>query len=517
MSESKLTLPQIRFMTDIQDFPYSTNTSALFETIRHLPNPVWLDSGKPRSLQGRFDIISAAPLQVLESRGGVTRTSGSNIASSRSQENPFVLAQRLLDEMSAQQYSEVSGDHSPALPFTGGLIGSFGYQAGNNFSATDTALDKGLTDIVDFPDMRLGFYAWALVINHQIRQAWLVFHPACPAALKAEIEALSSAAATAQQKAGSDKTSNDSSKLAGFHLTKDFTPSTDKAAYLDAVARIQSYIAAGDCYQANYAQHFSASYAGEPWLAYQHLRDVLPSPFSAYLEWDGLESNGLESNGLENKRLEKNKLKENRHAVLCLSPERFLKVANGSVETKPIKGTIRRGKTVTEDEEAAITLLNSSKDRAENLMIVDLLRNDLGKACRPGSIRVPKLFGLESFANVHHLVSTITGQLREQESALSLLEHCFPGGSITGAPKKRAMEVITELETLNRSLYCGSIGYVSTNGRMDTNIVIRTLLADGERLHCWGGGGIVADSDPETEYQESIAKVAILLKALNFS
>ncbi|MEH6542804.1 MAG: aminodeoxychorismate synthase component I [Porticoccaceae bacterium] len=485
-------------MTDIQDFPYSANTSTLFETIRHLPDPVWLDSGKPRSLQGRFDIISAAPLQVLESRGGSTLSSGPNIASSRSQENPFVLAQRLLDEMSAQQYPETDDHHTPTLPFTGGLIGSFGYQAGNKRSSTDTALNESLTDIVDFPDMRLGFYAWALVINHQIRQAWLVFHPACPAALKAEIETLSSAAVTPV------KTSSASSSPSGFHLTKDFTASTDKADYLDAVARIQSYIAAGDCYQANYAQHFSASYEGDPWLAYQHLRDVLPSPFSAYLEWNALESNGLESNGLE----------KDRHAVLCLSPERFLKVANGSVETKPIKGTIRRGKTVTEDEEAAITLLNSSKDRAENLMIVDLLRNDLGKACLPGSIRVPKLFGLESFANVHHLVSTITGQLREQETALSLLEHCFPGGSITGAPKKRAMEVIAELEALNRSLYCGSIGYVSTNGRMDTNIVIRTLLADGERLHCWGGGGIVADSDPETEYQESIAKVEILLKAL---
>ena len=471
-------------MTDIQDFPYSANTSALFEAIRHLPDPVWLDSGKPRSLQGRFDIISAAPLKVLESRGGSTLTSGPNIPSSRSQENPFVLAQRLLDEMSAQH-----DHHTPTLPFTGGLIGSFGYQAGNKRSSTDAALDKRLTDIIDFPDMRVGFYAWALIINHQIRQAWLVFHPACPAALKAEIETLSSAAAAAQYKTGSD-----SSKLSGFHLTKDFTASTDKAAYLDAVARIQGYIAAGDCYQANYAQHFSATYEGDPWPAYQHLRDVLPSPFSAYLEWDGPESN--------------------KHAVLCLSPERFLKVANGRVETKPIKGTIRRGQTVAGDEEAAITLLNSSKDRAENLMIVDLLRNDLGKACRPGSIRVPKLFGLESFANVHHMVSTITGQLREQETTLSLLEHCFPGGSITGAPKKRAMEVIAELETLNRSLYCGSIGYVSTNGRMDTNIVIRTLLADGERLHCWGGGGIVADSDPETEYQESIAKVEILLKAL---
>ena len=476
-------------MTDIQDLPYPANTAALFETIRHLPDPVWLDSGKPRSLQGRFDIISAAPITVLETRGTTTSIDGPDIASSHSEENPFVLAQDLLDDMAARQHADTPDQHreysSVALPFTGGLIGSFGYQLGNKTSSKNAP--KSISkNIIDFPDMRLGFYAWALIINHQIRQAWLVFHPACPATLKHEVETLSRSAAWTH----SVLSTTDLPQKSEFRLTENFSTSTNKADYLDAVARIKDYIVAGDCYQANYAQHFSAAYEGEPWQVYQHLRNVLPSPFSAYLEWD-------------------------KRAVLCFSPERFLKVANGIVESKPIKGTIRRGQTVAEDEDAAITLLNSAKDRAENLMIVDLLRNDLGKACYPGSIRVPKLFGLESFANVHHLVSTITGQLRAEETPLSLLKHCFPGGSITGAPKKRAMEIIAELEGLNRSFYCGSIGYISSNGRMDSNIVIRTLLADGKRLHCWSGGGIVADSDPETEYQETLAKVDILFKALD--
>jgi para-aminobenzoate synthetase component 1 len=160
------------------------------------------------------------------------------------------------------------------------------------------------------------------------------------------------------------------------------------------------------------------------------------------------------------------------------------------------------------------TLFNSSKDRAENLMIVDLLRNDLGKACEPGSIQVEKLFDIESFANVHHLVSTIKGKLANDQSNLDLLKACFPGGSITGAPKRRAMQIINELETVQRSIYCGSIGYISRCGHMDSNIAIRTILAEAGTLHCWGGGGIVADSIADSEYQESLTKVQKLLDKL---
>ncbi len=459
-------------MTDIQDFPYPANAAQVFEQIRTLPSPVWLDSGKPRSLQGHFDIISAAPQQILETRDGITRIGGSQAATTESSADPFMLAQQVLDSIEHSVYQPGS------LPFTGGLIGTFGYSLGRTNVSTPAAID-----VVDFPDMRLGLYLWGIVINHQTRQAWRVFHPACPAPLRAAVTALTGHDLHKKIQRGGENSAPD------FCLTDNFRPATDKATYLKSLSRIKRYIADGDCYQVNYAQHFSAAYQGDPWCAFQHLRSVLPSPFSAYLEWG-------------------------EQAVLSFSPERFLKVAGNIVETKPIKGTARRGQTLQEDQEAAIRLLNSNKDRAENLMIVDLLRNDIGRSCKPGSIRVPKLFALESFANVHHLVSTVTGSLRAGETPLHLLHNCFPGGSITGAPKKRAMEVIAELETLNRSLYCGSIGYISSNGRMDTNIVIRTLLADGERMHCWSGSGIVADSDPEAEYQETIAKVEMLLDAL---
>ena len=203
---------------------------------------------------------------------------------------------------------------------------------------------------------------------------------------------------------------------------------------------------------------------------------------------------------------------------MSLSPERFIQATsdNGDItaQTKPIKGTVLRGKTVEQDQENAIRLLNSDKDRAENLMIVDLLRNDLGKTCIAGSIRVPKLFDLESFPNVHHLVSTVTGKLKTDCACLDLLQGCFPGGSITGAPKKRSMEIIDELEPLQRSVYCGSIGYICASNQMDTNIAIRTVIADKEKLHCWGGGGIVADSDADSEYEESMNKIRLILDTL---
>jgi para-aminobenzoate synthetase component 1 len=199
-------------------------------------------------------------------------------------------------------------------------------------------------------------------------------------------------------------------------------------------------------------------------------------------------------------------------AVLSLSPERFIQVRGSEVETKPIKGTIKRGITPEEDAANAQWLQNSQKNRAENVMIVDLLRNDLSKHC--ANVRVPKLCELQTFANVHHLVSTVTGELKANASAIDVLRDAFPGGSITGAPKIRAMEIIEELEPTRRSLYCGSLGYISADGQMDTSIAIRTLVCDGNKIHCWGGGGIIADSETDQEYRESIAKVKVLMDTL---
>jgi para-aminobenzoate synthetase component 1 len=201
-------------------------------------------------------------------------------------------------------------------------------------------------------------------------------------------------------------------------------------------------------------------------------------------------------------------------AILSLSPERFLRTSNQRVTTSPIKGTIGRGDNTEDDKNMAQQLLDSPKDRAENLMIVDLLRNDLGKSCKPGSIKVDELFELQSFETVHHLVSTISGQLQPGKDAIDVLASCFPGGSITGAPKVRAMEIIEELEPQRRSAYCGSIGYISYDGQMDTNIAIRTMVCEDNKIHCWAGGGLVADSDCDSEYQECMTKVEKLLGAL---
>lgn len=442
------------------DYPYQPNVEQLFARIRQLPDAVWLDSGKPYSLYGRFDLISAAPDAVLETRGGIT-TVTTLTGTHREDGDPFTLAEQL---------TEGFNDPGDSL-FNGGLIGFWGYGLGRAVAALPVADNTAL----NVADMRLGRYLWALLIDHAARQARLVFHGTCPEALRRDVRGL---LAKPPPAAGE------------FQLDSPFQHSQSYAEYLAALAKIHDYITAGDCYQVNYAQHFSAPFHGDTWPAYCALRRTLPSPFSAFMAC------GEES------------------ALLSLSPERFIKCSQGQAESKPIKGTIKRGATLEEDHQNAVTLQNSVKDRAENLMIVDLLRNDMGKSCAPGSIRVPRLFDLESFANVHHLVSTVTGTLAPNQSPLSLLRGCFPGGSITGAPKRRAMEIIDELERQPRSLYCGSVGYLGFNGRMDTNIAIRTLLAADGQLHCWGGGGIVADSVAEQEYRESLDKVALLMTTL---
>ena len=256
-----------------------------------------------------------------------------------------------------------------------------------------------------------------------------------------------------------------------------------------AVRRILEYIAAGDCYQVNLSQRLSAPYSGSAWSLYERLRAASPAPYSAFLDCGD-------------------------HQVLSSSPELFLRVRGGEVETHPIKGTRPRGRTPEEDAAAAAELLSSPKDRAELLMIVDLERNDLGRVCRFGSVTVPELYRLESYANVHHLVATVRGQLRPQITPLECLRAAFPGGSITGAPKIRAMEIIEELEPVRRSLYTGAIGWVDGRGDGEWNIAIRTMVVKQGVVQFHVGGGVVADSDPQAEYEETLAKAGGMLAAL---
>jgi para-aminobenzoate synthetase component 1 len=274
-----------------------------------------------------------------------------------------------------------------------------------------------------------------------------------------------------------------------FRLLAPFVSNYSRDEYLQRFQRIIDYIHAGDCYQVNLAQCFTAPCEGDSFTAFEQLQIRANAPFAAYLQ-DG------------------------EHTVLSFSPERFVKVDQGVVTTQPIKGTKPRSSDPVQDLHNRHALENSNKDKAENLMIVDLLRNDLGRVCSFGSVTVEALFELQSFTNVHHLVSTIKGRLQQPDDVFGLLAACFPGGSITGTPKLRSMQIINELETMPRSVYCGVIAWIDHSGNMDSNIAIRTLVRDRNHIHCWGGGGIVADSVGSEEYQETLDKISMLINNL---
>ena len=438
--------------------PHFPDSVRWFRALRHWPRPVWLDSCRAYSRRGRYDILSAAPQATLTTTGQVTRLVGAS-GESTSTEDPFALLRRYLPEP-----HQLPPEHRH-LPFCGGALGYWGYDLARRLEKLPQQANHDL----HLPDMQVGVYPWAVVVDHERQQSWLV--------ALADVDTTELLTVLLREQEEQENP----------FIINEFKSNLEKKDYLEKVGRIQHHIRAGDCYQVNFAQRFSTTYEGDPFSAYLALRAASPAPFAAYLEWD----TGV---------------------LLCHSPERFIDCRDGKALTSPIKGTIARGITAEEDLRHRARLLNSEKDRAENLMIVDLLRNDLSRTCR--EVKTPALFELQSFANVHHLVSTVTGVLKPGEDALSLLRAAFPGGSITGAPKIRAMEIIETLEPHRRGPYCGSVGYLSADGGMDTNIAIRTLVGDGQKLHCYGGGGIVADSDPEAEYQESLTKIKLLMDTL---
>lgn len=448
--------------------PYPLQASQVFEQLRSLGQPVILDSCHPDSAYGRYDLIAAAPAKSLRLTTQGLEIREGNSAWQSSTVEVFSLLKHWLAEL---------GDlRDQPAPFNGGLIGYFSYDLNRYLEQLPSKAEADIT----LAQMALGLYLHAVVIDHQQSKSWLMVHPLAD---KAMTESFLSRLTTSS-------ISDVKTPPLPFRLLEPFSSNMSATDYRHALERIHAYIQAGDCYQINLAQRFSAPYQGDTWQAWKDLRQVAPTPFAAYLELD-------------------------RGALLSLSPERFLSCDNnGQVETRPIKGTRPRGATAEEDVRLATELINSDKDRAENVMIVDLLRNDLSKVCQPGSVEVPELFALESYPNVHHLVSSVTGRLEDRFSPLDLLRECFPGGSITGAPKIRAMEIIDELEPHRRSAYCGSIAYISACGRMDSSITIRTLVCSENRMYCWAGGGIVADSDIDAEYAETFSKVNNLLKAL---
>src|SRR5689334_22976432 len=382
----------------LHELPYTPDSARLFEAIADWPWAVFLDSGLHHPGQSRYDVLSARPYVRLVTRGGLTEIHADGVELSR--DDPFALVRRFLEIDPA-----MTGD----LPFAGGAIGYFGYDLARRLER----LPARAADAEKIPDMAIGIYDWAVVVDHLEQKSWLAGQGR-DAETDIRWDELVTCFSHAAEHAWPEKA------RAPFRVVSPVVSNFTRERYGRAFRRVQRYISDGDCYQVNLAQRFSAQSAGDPWLAYQAQRVMNPAPFSAYLSTPYAQ-------------------------ILSASPERFLQVRDGDVQTKPIKGTRPRAGHARLDAQLAEELRVSEKDRAENVMIVDLLRNDLSKNCALGSVRVPRLFEVESFATVHHLVSTVTGTLRAERDAIDLLRGCFPGGSITGAPKLRAMEIIDEV------------------------------------------------------------------------
>jgi para-aminobenzoate synthetase component 1 len=439
---------------------YWPDTALRVQRLAARPWFAFLDSCRFAAGSGRYDIVAWDPAMTLRTVADLTVIEAGS-SQSRVSDDPFTLLRAALGPTI----------DSIDLPFCGGAIGAFSYDLARRWHRLPARAARD----IDLPEMAVGIYDRALVVDHQLERAWFV-HRGLPAATVAQALALLAVPRTLTPAVLGPR----------FVVNSAVSPELSYAEYAASFARIKRYLTDGDCYQVNYTQRFSARAKGDPFDAYLRLRRLNAAPFAAFL-----------------------RLPE--AAVLSSSPERFIQVRGRAIETRPIKGTRPRGADALSDRALATALAASDKDRAENVMIVDLLRNDLGKSCEVGSVTVPQLCAVESYARVHHLVSSVRGELRAEVDALEALRGCFPGGSITGAPKLRAMEIIEELEPTRRSVYCGALGYLSCDGQMDTNIAIRTLLFQRERLYCWAGGGIVMDSELEAEYQESLDKAAALL------
>ena len=457
------------------DLVYYHDSAKLFSRIAQQPWAMLLDSGQmlnaatkqPGSQYGRFDIMVAEPIITLITQGEQT-TIAQNGQVECSTEDPFSLLKKLLAQYKAPKTT---------MPFAGGALGYFAYDLGRRLEQFDDEKPPENT-----PEMMIGIYDWAIVVDHREETSILVSHGFSPStkqhwqALCARFDA---PFVEAEQQ---------------FSVVSDVVSNMSREAYSHAFAKVKTYIGAGDCYQVNLAQRFCAKVEGDSWVAYKKLREISPAPFMAYMQLP-----------LNN---------DDCFQVLCNSPERFIQTDGRHVETRPIKGTRPRSHDANKDKAYSNELLTSAKDKAENIMIVDLLRNDISKNCEVGSVKADKLFLLQSFANVHHLVSVITGKLKQGTTAIDLLKGCFPGGSITGAPKVRAMQIIDELEPNRRGIYCGAIGYIGFDGNMDTNITIRTAITAKNEFNFYVGGGIVFDSNEEGEYNETLDKAANMLTIL---
>ncbi len=453
-----------------------------FSKVQHLPYAILLDSGahfskdqhkKKINDYSRFDIILARPEKVLLKEEEKLYILDDQLDKTLLNDKDFF--SRLQSWLTHYTKTQIQQNHP--LPFNGGLCGVLGYDFNQPSSSTSTD-NKPVESKQDYwlPSSAIGLYLSALIIDHAQESVTLYSF----STQQDNFEQLQQDFQNREDKTIEKET---------FQLTSDWNSNLDEQAYRDQFERVKHYILSGDAYQINLAQRFQAEFEGAPWSAYQYLSDINQGPFSAYMNCGNWQ-------------------------ILSLSPERFINIQNNQVSTQPIKGTRPRSKDADTDKQLANELKQSTKDKAENLMIVDLLRNDLGKTALTGSVKVTELFGHYRFPAVHHLISTIISEISPKTQPLEVLKHAFPGGSITGAPKIRAMQIIEECEPHSRHIYCGSMVYIDFNRQMDSSILIRSLLTHNDRIYTWSGGGIVYDSDCEEEYQETFSKLSNILPIL---
>ena len=450
-----------------------------------LPHLLFLDSAAAHPTLGRYSFVTADPFDWLCVRRGRVVDADNE----RGPVDPFAVLRERLQQWHIETIAGLP-------PFQGGAAGLFGYDLCHHIER----LPRPRCDEFETPDLAVGFYDWVAAFDLVQRRAWLISTglPETEPARRhnragRRLQALKRRLFEPHKPTMSAKTHI--SDLIHPHCLYNLSglpgvfSNFDRPGYLTAARRVLDYIHAGDCFQVNLSQRLLHRATLAPFELYGRLRERNPAPFAGYFDLGDF-------------------------IVASASPERFLRVEEGRVETRPIKGTRPRGRSPEEDNRQRDELLRSAKDRAENVMIIDLLRNDLGRVCAYGSVRVPAVCRLESYRTVHHLVSEVVGRLRPGLGALDLLRAAFPGGSVTGAPKVRAMEIIAELEPTARGPYCGSLGYLGFDGNMDTNILIRTFTLGRGWIQFPVGGGIVADSTPEAEYEETLHKAEGLLRAL---
>ena len=489
-------------MSTVIELTEAPDPARCCELLAGLPYRLFLDSATPATRLGRYSFLTADPVAIVQSKGARTEVHDAR-------NGVRIVAGDALAQVGALLRAYRCDALEGLPPFQGGAAGYLAYDWGRVLER----IPENRYEDLGLPDAAFGIYDWVIGWDHRASRAWLISTgiPEMDDAARARraderaqavVDILHSdrGADVVTSALGERDNVRPTIANAPSHPVEggwwdrrlDVRSSFTHEGYLDAVTRVREYILAGDIFQTNLSQRFEAPLTESPWDLYRRMRIRNAAPFAAFFETPDV-------------------------SVVSASPERFLRVGeDGHVETRPIKGTMPRGFGPEHDGLLGQALSESAKDRAENLMIVDLMRNDLSRVCSAGTVRVPELFALEHYATVHHLVSTVVGELAPGHDALDLVRAAFPGGSITGAPKVRAMEIIAELEPSQRSVYCGSIGYYSVTGALDTSIAIRTVIAPAgrDRVYFSAGGGIVADSDPEQEYRETLHKARGMIDAL---